>query len=142
MAMEMYKNVAERGSWARFFMQAGNQYKNVRFDWVSLILRIPVTIKNHRFSSNIGSKSIYGTENLILIIHEISINIYIFCWNNDYGSWPKTKIDSDWSIYLLELIQINLISLSLFEKSIHSFFLYGYFVKCRLLCLNRGEPYF
>ena len=32
MSMEMYKNVAERGSWARFFMQAGNQYKNVRFE--------------------------------------------------------------------------------------------------------------
>ena len=31
MSMEMYKNVAERGSWARFFMQAGNQYKNVIF---------------------------------------------------------------------------------------------------------------
>ena len=29
MAVDLYKNVAERGQWARFFMQAGNQYKNV-----------------------------------------------------------------------------------------------------------------
>ena len=44
MSMEMYKNVAERGSWARFFMQAGNQYKNVRFENELILIGYFITL--------------------------------------------------------------------------------------------------
>lgn len=65
MAMEMYKNVAERGSWARFFMQAGNQYKNEHFQSAYMLYSVLAELGYSTAQTNVAE---------LLENHEININ--------------------------------------------------------------------